>query len=58
VDGETAIQADNPDTPVPFALTPEGEAAAAEPDTWTRQQAVPSMIEVIRDWAEEPEPRS
>jgi hypothetical protein len=31
--------ADNPHAPVPYVLTPAGEAAA-EPDTWTRSHGV------------------
>ena len=47
----TDIQAPHPNSPVPYTLTPEGEAAAAEPDTWTRREAGPSMIAVFREWA-------
>jgi hypothetical protein len=56
--GDSALD-DMPDRPVPYALTPEGEAAADEPDTWTRYEPGPSMLDVLREWAGvEPEPGS
>lgn len=56
----TDTQAPHPDSPVPYTLTPEGEAAA-EPDTRTRREAGPSMIAVLQEWAAldaEPEPEA
>jgi len=56
--GESALD-DMADRPVPYVLTPEGEAAADEPDTWTRYEPSPPMLDVLREWAGlEPEPGS